>query len=117
MVKAFGLRTESSNAPRTFAVHRSCDRFGELQLRSGIAGQGYLDDLTDQLGVRAARLARGEGELRLYDEPGIGVGVNHVEFSVGSEAQVDAGVVAKLERAVCEIGRASCRERVEIAVG
>ena len=53
---------------------------GELQLRSGIAGQGYLDDLADQLGVRAARLARGEGELRLNDEPGIGVGLDHVEL-------------------------------------
>src|SRR5437660_1593129 len=85
---------------------------------SGIAGQGNFDDLADQLGVRAARLTCGEGELRLDDEPGIGVGVNYVELSVGSEAQVDAGVVAKLERAVCaERGLPGARRQLLVEVG
>src|ERR1700694_2558609 len=74
-------------SPMLRSGSRSC-RFGELQLRSGIASQGCLDDLANQLGVRTARLARGEGELRLDDQPGIGVGLEHVELSVGSEAQV-----------------------------
>src|SRR6267143_572286 len=87
------------SAPASFSL--APGRRTSLRTLSGITGQGYLDDLADQLGVRAARLARGEGELRLDDEPGIGVGLNHIELSVGSEAQVDARVVAKLERAVC----------------
>src|ERR1700737_3044792 len=95
-------RMDTTRSPlRSSSARSECDSNGRQQLRSGIASQGCLDDRANQLGVRTARLARGEGELRLDDQPGIGVGLEHVELSVGSEAQVDARVVAKLERAVC----------------